>query len=105
LADGEHFANSKAHNDRWRPWLEEKLTKLGFTVHPSVANFLLVSFKPHDAEAGAPLREIKGVLIRQMGSYGLPDCLRITIGTEDELKQLVPGIEAFLFQNEPRVPK
>jgi histidinol-phosphate/aromatic aminotransferase/cobyric acid decarboxylase-like protein len=37
-----------------------------------------------------------------MGAYGLPDCLRITIGTEDELNQLVAAIEAFLFQNEPR---
>jgi len=105
LADGEHFANSKAHNDRWRPWLEEKLTELGFTVHPSVANFLLVSFKPYDAEAVRLFAKSRGVLIRQMGSYGLPDCLRITIGTEDELKQLVAAIEAFLFQNEPHVPK
>jgi histidinol-phosphate aminotransferase len=102
LADAEHFAKSKAHNDRWRPWLEERLTNLGFTVHPSVANFLLVSFKPHDAEQVRLFVKAKGVLIRQMNSYGLPDCLRITIGTEDELKQLMAAIEAFLFQNEPR---
>lgn len=105
LADGEHFAISKAHNDRWRPWLEEKLTKLGFTVHPSVANFLLVSFKPYEAEDVRLFVKSKGVLIRQMHSYGLPDCLRITIGTEDELKQLVAAVEAFLFQNEPRGTK
>jgi histidinol-phosphate aminotransferase len=102
LADAEHFAVSKAHNDRWRPWLAERLGKLGFNVHPSVGNFLLVSFKPHDAEQVRLFLKSRGVLIRQMGSYGLPDCLRITIGTEDELAQLVSGIEAFLFQNEPR---
>jgi histidinol-phosphate aminotransferase len=102
LADAEHFAISKAHNDRWRPWLADRLTALGFTVHPSVANFLLVSFLPHDAEAVRLFVKSRGVLIRQMGSYGLPDCLRITVGTEDELKQLVAAIEAFLFQNEPR---
>jgi len=102
LADTEHFAVSKAHNDRWRPWLEERLTKLGFTVHPSVANFLLVSFLPYTAEDVRLFVKSKGVLIRQMHSYGLPDCLRITIGTEDELKQLVAAIEAFLFQNESR---
>ena len=102
LADTEHFAISKAHNDRWRPWLAERLTKLGFTVYPSVANFLLVSFKPHDAEQARLFLKSKGVLVRQMGSYGLPDCLRITVGTEDELAQLMAGVEAFLFQNEPR---
>jgi histidinol-phosphate aminotransferase len=101
LADAEHFNKSKAHNDRWRPWLAERLTKLGFTVHPSVANFLLVSFKPHDAEQVRLFLKSKGVLVRQMGSYGLPDCLRITVGTEDELVQLMAGVEAFLFQNEP----
>jgi histidinol-phosphate aminotransferase len=102
LADREHFERSKAHNARWRPWLAEKLSGFGFTVHPSVGNFLLVSFLPHDAEAVRLFLKSRGVLVRQMGSYGLPDCLRITIGTEDELKQLIAGIEAFLFQNEPR---
>jgi len=102
LADSEHFNKSKAHNDRWQPWLAERLTELGFKVHPSVGNFLLVSFKPHDAEQVRLFLKSRGVLIRQMGSYGLPDCLRITVGTEDEIMQLVSGIEAFLFQNEPR---
>ena len=101
LADTDHFALSKAHNDRWRPWLADRLTALGLTVHPSVANFLLVSFKPHDAEAVRLFMKSRGVLVRQMGSYGLPDCLRITVGTEAELAQLVAAIEAFLFQNEP----
>ncbi len=100
LADTEHFALSKAHNARWRPWLEEALTGLGFTVHPSVANFLLVSVLPHDAEAVRLFIKARGVLVRQMGSYGLPDCLRITVGTEDELAQLVAALEAFLGRNE-----
>jgi histidinol-phosphate aminotransferase len=102
LADAEHFATSKAHNDRWRPWLTDRLTALGLKVHPSVANFLLVSFLPHDAETARLFLKSRGVLVRQMGSYGLPDCLRITVGTEDELAQLVSSVEAFLFQNEPR---
>jgi histidinol-phosphate aminotransferase len=105
LADTEHFEKSKAHNDHWRPWLAEQLTKLGFTVHPSVGNFLLVSFEPHDAEQVRLFVKSRGVLTRQMGSYGLPDCLRITVGTEDEIKRLVAAIEAFLFQNEPSFQK
>lgn len=102
LADTAHFVASKAHNDRWRPWLADRLRALGFTVHPSVANFLLVSMLPHDAEDVRLFLKSQGVLVRQMGSYGLPDCLRITIGTEDELHQLVAGIEAFIGRNTPR---
>jgi histidinol-phosphate aminotransferase len=101
MADTEFFARSKAHNDRWRPWLDEQLTKMGFTVHPSVANFLLVSFKPYDAEAVRLFLKNRGVLVRQMGAYGLPDCLRITIGTEDELARLMAGIKAFMGENTP----
>ncbi len=102
LADIEHFKRSKDHNDRWRPWLAERLTGFGFKVYPSVANFLLVSFRPYDAEEVRQFVKSRGVLIRQMGSYGLPDCLRITIGTEDELAQLVAALEAYLGRNEPR---
>jgi histidinol-phosphate aminotransferase len=68
-----------------------------------VTNFLLVSFLPHDAEQVRLFVKSRGVLVRQMGSYGLPDCLRITVGTEEELKQLVAAIEAFLSQNEPHL--
>jgi histidinol-phosphate aminotransferase len=102
LADTEHFARSKAHNDKWRPWLAEKLEGFGLKVHPSVANFLLVSMSPHDAEEARLFIKARGVLVRQMGSYGLPDCLRITIGTEDELAQLIAALDAFLGRNEPR---
>jgi histidinol-phosphate aminotransferase len=100
LADRAHFDRSKAHNDYWRPWLADRLTGFGLHVHPSVANFLLVSFRPHDAEQARLFLKSRGVLVRQMGSYGLPDCLRITIGTEPELAQLVAGISAFLGRND-----
>jgi histidinol-phosphate aminotransferase len=100
LADKEHFETSKAHNDRWRPWLAGRLTALGLHVHPSVCNFLLVSFKPYDAEEARLSLKSHGVLVRQMGTYGLPDCLRITIGTEAELKQLMAGLEAWRGRND-----
>ncbi len=99
LEDTEFTARSKAHNDRWRAWLADRLTALGFKVHPSVANFLLVSFRPYDAEEVMRFLTGQGVLVRQMGAYGLPDCLRITIGTEDELARLMAAVEAYLGRN------
>jgi len=98
LEDTAYFAASRAHNSRWLPWLVEALTRLGFKVHPSVANFVLVSFAPHDAEQVRLFLKARGVLVRQMSSYGLPDCLRITVGLEEELRAVVEGIEAYLSQ-------
>lgn len=42
VQDAEHIERSRAHNDRWLPWLTEEIGKLGLTVTPSVANFLLI---------------------------------------------------------------
>jgi len=59
-------------------------------VDPSQGNFLLVRFASEDAakSAWAHLRD-NGTLIRPVGGYGLADCLRITIGLEDDMHNLV----------------
>jgi histidinol-phosphate aminotransferase len=104
LRDTEFVARSKAHVDRWRPWLADQLAGMGFTVHPGIANFLLVSMLPYQAETVRLFLKDHGVLVRQMGSYGLPDCLRITIGAEAELAQLIDALRAFLGRNRPDAP-
>jgi len=82
---------SRVHNLRARAAFAERLGSLGLTVHPSAANFVLASFAAHprperrDAEAARQFLKSRGVLVRQMGAYGLPDCLRITIGTDEEM--------------------
>ena len=76
-----------AHNLEWRAWLTEALTGAGLTVWPSEGNFLLVDFGATEAADAADLRlKARGVIIRKMGSYDLPHCLRITIGTEEEVR-------------------
>ena len=53
LEDLEHQEREREHNDRWRPWLAQGLSALGLTVHPSVANFVLVEFADQDGRIGA----------------------------------------------------
>ncbi len=101
LEDTEFLERSRAHNEIWREWFVAKITDLGLTPHPSVANFVLVSFKGQklgrdDAEAARQLLKARGILVRQMNAYGLPDCLRVTIGTEPEMHAVVDGLRAFL---------
>jgi len=99
LEDAAWEDRARAHNARWRRWLTEELTRLGLHVHPSVANFLLVRFG-NDAERGAAAADrflrAQGIILRRVDNYGLPDCLRVTIGREEEMQMLVSALGRFL---------
>jgi histidinol-phosphate aminotransferase len=98
LDDLEHQAKARAHNDRWLPWLAKEITALGLKVWPSVGNFLLVEFPGEpgrDADAAMAALERQGVIPREMGAYGLPHCLRITVGLEEENRRLVAALASF----------
>ncbi len=99
LADVAHVDAARAHNDTWRPWLAERIAATGLEVVPGVANFVLVRFAAdgtHGAvEAGAYLAA-RGIHPRGMAIYGLPDCLRITIGLEDQNRALAEALAEFM---------
>jgi len=63
--------------------LARGLEALGLEVWPSQANFLLFKV-PRPAEEIYRLMLAKGVIIRAMTSFGLPECLRVNAGTEEE---------------------
>lgn len=89
IADVSHIAASRDHNSVWLPWLSDRLDALGLTVMPSVGNFILVRFpddEVHNAAAAMDYFVENGVVPRETSGYGLPDCLRITIGREDEVR-------------------
>ncbi len=99
LADREFTDRVRAHNDRWLPWLSQALTDLGLTVPPSVGNFVLVRFpggNGRDAEAANAFLMARGIIPRTMAGYGLPDSLRVTVGLEDELRELVAALAEFM---------
>ena len=90
LHDEGHVAASRDHNAVWLPWLSDQLTSLGLTVLPSVGNFILVRFpaeKDRNASSAMTYFSENGVVPRETSGYGLPDCLRITIGREDEVRR------------------
>ncbi len=99
LADDAQAARAKAHNARWLPWLTAELTGLGLTVHPSVANFVLVEF-PGKADAARAHLLRHGVITREMGGYGLPDALRIAIGLEEDMRAVVAACTEFTAGDE-----
>ncbi|HEU5047790.1 MAG TPA: histidinol-phosphate transaminase [Rickettsiales bacterium] len=101
IKDVQYVQKAKEHNTKWREWVSKQLASNVMTVHPSAANFILVQFpggKLSAQAANAFLLE-RGIIPREVGEYGLPDCLRITIGTEEENRALVDGLKAFVESN------
>jgi len=95
LADRAHLQAAKAHNDRWRPWLDARLRELGYATTPGVGNFVLIRCDDADA-AGRVLATLErgGVLARAMGAYGLPACVRVSVGLEAENRRAVDLLAA-----------
>jgi histidinol-phosphate aminotransferase len=99
IEDTAHQEMSKAHNEKWRNWLTEEVTKLGLKVTPSVGNFILIHFPPEkgktatDADAFLTRR---GLVLRALPNYGLPHALRMTIGPEEANRLVVEALRDFV---------
>jgi histidinol-phosphate aminotransferase len=81
------------------PWLAAEIGRLGLTVTPSVANFILVHFAKgaaQGADAADVFLKARGIIVRKVAGYGLPDCLRITIGTEADNRAVVTALADYL---------
>ena len=93
LEDTRHIQASQEHNAKWLPWLTTALGGLGVTAHPSVGNFVLAQFADaRSAEAAYRFLLSRGIITRLMGSYDLPDCLRISVGLEREMRALADAL-------------
>ena len=85
------------HNAAWRPRLAAGLQAVGIKVWPSEGNFVLADFATPEtaAEADDFLRS-RGIIVRRVGGYGLPHCLRITVGLAEEVEAVIAVLAAFM---------
>lgn len=89
---------ARTFNNRELARLEAGLRSLGLTLHPSIANFVLVEFPKETytaAAASAYLME-HGLIVREVANYGLPHCLRITVGLEEDNNAVIERLREFL---------
>jgi histidinol-phosphate aminotransferase len=76
--------------------MTQAIRGFGFEVLPSAGNFVLVRFRDAEQAQGAnDYLNSKGVIVRPVGGYGLPECLRITIGTEDQNRAVLDALSEF----------
>ncbi len=95
LDDLAHLQRSQENNAGQLPLLEAALGKLGLGVTPSQGNLVLVDLgRPARGVFDALLR--RGVIVRPVASYGLPNHLRITVGTPGENQRLLATLAEVL---------
>lgn len=95
LSDADHVQNSLQLNEMGRRRLMEALLQLDVEPIESYANFVLVDMK----QAAEPLFRAmlaQGVIVRSGHVLGLPECLRISIGTEYEVSRCIDALHAVL---------
>lgn len=96
LAEQGWVEHSRAHNAEFRDVLTEGLTAAGIKVWPSQGNFVLADFVTVDkANAADAFLRGRGIIVRKVAGYGLPHCLRITIGTAEEVGLIIDGLTEF----------
>jgi histidinol-phosphate aminotransferase len=98
VKDVEFTDAARSFNTQWRRWLAEEFSALGLRVVPSVGNFLLVEF-PHEGKTASAANDhlmSQGIIPREVGNYGLPNHLRISIGLEEDNKALIAALKQFM---------
>ena len=99
IRDTAHVEKSRAHNTRWLAWLTEEIGKLGLPVTPSAANFVLIHFpetKGRTAKEADAFLTKRGLILRQVGVYKLPNALRMSVGTEEANRLVVQALKELL---------
>lgn len=95
LEDVAWMQASVARCRRRRAALAEAFAARGLFVHPSATNFLLIDFGRDAGTVEARLRA-GGVVVRPMGGYGLPTCLRVSVGSDAENAKLLAALDEAL---------
>ncbi|WP_415392612.1 histidinol-phosphate transaminase [Paracoccus sp. SJTW-4] len=97
VRDHAHLEHSRSENARLRDWLAAALAERGVPSDPSFANFILARFEDAaTAEACDAMLRGEGIIVRRVGGYGLPQCLRITIGDEASCRRVAHVIGQFM---------
>ena len=99
IQDIEFQKKSVLHNLKWMDWLKKELTLLKLDFQISITNFLLIKFPSEvlkSAQNAEKFLADKGILVRGMNAYGLPNYLRVSVGNEKENILFIKELKSFL---------
>ena len=96
LAEPGWLEKGRDHNALWRPRLAAGIEAAGIKVWPSEGNFVLADFETVErANAADTFLRGRGIIVRKVGGYGLPHCLRITVGSAEEVGLVIDALTGF----------
>ena len=95
LQDSAHVEQSRVIAHQGTRTMVELMTNLGLRAYPSLTNFTLVDMgKPVDSIYRQLLN--LGIVVRPLGPWGLPDHLRISVGTSEEIDSVITTLSKVL---------
>ncbi len=96
VRDVAYTEKCRSENARMRTWLIAALDELGIPADASQANFILARFADEaEADGCNEYLQNDGLIVRKVAGYGLPHCLRITIGDEAMCRRVAYSIAGF----------
>ena len=96
LEDEEYYKANCLKIMEARDYTHTALTELGFTVIPSMANFVFASHPEVDGETLYQELKKRGILVRHFSSSRIRNFNRITIGTQEQMQLLVSTVKNIL---------
>jgi histidinol-phosphate aminotransferase len=94
LDDEEHVRRTRENNLRGLQFFARELKRMKLEQVPSAANFVLI--RVGDGARVFDELQKRGVIVRPMGGYGLPEWLRISVGTAGENERCVAALKKLL---------
>ncbi|MDS9468152.1 histidinol-phosphate transaminase [Paracoccus sp. MBLB3053] len=99
VRDRDHVHRCQTENARMRNWLAEALAEKGVPSDTSCANFILARFADEaTARSCDEALKAEGLIVRMVAGYGLPNCLRITVGDEASCRRVAHVIGKFMAE-------
>lgn len=96
VQDTDYLAHCLAENAKARAVLANGLAKIGIPSDPSEGNFILARFTDEaEADAANEMLAQNGLIVRQVKGYGLPDCLRMTVGKMADCRRIISVLTDF----------
>ena len=95
LDDDDFYEASKNHNTKWLKILNEELKLINkIKIYSSIANFILIDFLSNENCENVNKKLLENsIIFREMKGYGLPSCLRATIGTAEENEIIIENLK------------
>jgi len=94
LLDVEHQTRTREITDEGRAYMEASFAQLGLEYVPSHANFVLVKVGNGKTVFSALMKQ--GIIIRDMAAYGLPEWVRVSVGTMEQNRRFMAELSVIL---------